>query len=176
MALDSPLIAPSPADPLLAKLDDPRVTEALSDLLEHADLLALLVVGLDGMLRRGDEVTGAISDVVGQLRDGGLNEKLSSLDLPRLAESLSTLSSLASEAGPALDSLLKAGLTDPRLIDVVSVATRSVITGAEKAKVEPVRASGVFSLMRALKDEDVARGLSFLIQVARAFGQEIKDA
>lgn len=176
MALDSPLIAPSPADPLLAKLDDPRVTEALSDLLEHADLLALLVVGLDGMLRRGDAVAGAISDVVGQLRDEGLTDKLSSIDLPRLAESLGTLSTLASEAGPALDSLLKAGLTDPRLVDVVAVATRSVITGADKAKVEPVQASGVFSLMRALKDEDVARGLSFLIQVARAFGQELKDA
>ena len=176
MALDSPLIAPSPADPLLAKLDDPRVTEALSDLLEHADLLALIVVGLDGMIRRGDQLTGAIAEVVGQVREGGAAEKLSSLDLPKLAESLGTLSSLAVEAGPALDSLLKAGLTDPRLIDVVSVASRSVIEGAEKAKTEPVQASGVFSLMRALKDDDVARGLSFLIQVARAFGKELDEA
>ena len=35
---------------------------------------------------------------------------------------------------------------------------------------------GAFALLRTLKDEDVARGLNFLIHVARAFGRELKDS
>lgn len=176
MALESPLIAPSPADPLLSKLDDPRVTAALSDLLDHADLLAVLVVGLDGLLRRGEEVNGALGDALRFLQDAASAGGLDQLDLPKLASSLATLSTLVRDAAPTLEALVHSDLADQRLIDVVSLAARSIITGTEQARAEPVRASGVFSLMRALKDDDVARGVGFMIQVARAFGKELNGA
>lgn len=176
MAVESPLIAPSPADPLLSKLDDPRVTAALSDLLDHADLLAVLVVGLDGLFRRGEEVNGALGLTLRQLRDATGLDELGSLDLPKLANSLVTLSGLMSDVAPTLEALVKSDLSDERMIGVVSLAARAVIRGSEQAKAEPVKASGVFSLMKALKDDDVARGIGFMIQVARAFGQELEGA
>ena len=40
-----------PADAVRERLDDPRVAEALTTLLDHADLLAVLVSGLDGFVR-----------------------------------------------------------------------------------------------------------------------------
>lgn len=175
MTLESQLIAPSTVDPLLAKLEDPRVSEALGDLLEHADLLALLVVGLDGFVRRGDEISGALSEGIGRLRDAAPSQQLQSLDLPKLAGSLRTLSSAVADATPALETLLKSDLTDSRAIDVISVAARSLVKGAELSKSEPTPVTGVFSLLKALKDEDVGRGLGFLIQVARAFGRELRE-
>jgi hypothetical protein len=49
-------VARSPVDGLRARLDDPQVAAALDDLLRHADLLAPLVDGLDGGIRRGDVI------------------------------------------------------------------------------------------------------------------------
>jgi hypothetical protein len=175
MALESPLIAPSPADRLLSKLDDPRVTAALSDLLDHADLLAILVVGLDGLFRRGEEFNGALGLTLRQVQEVTGLDSVGELDLPKLTASLVTLSGALSDVTPTLKSLVKSDLADERMIDVVSLAARAIIKGSEQAKAEPVKASGVFSLMRALKDDDVARGVGFLIQVARAFGKELDE-
>lgn len=170
-------LAPSALDPVLSRLDDPRVAEALGDLLDHADLLAILVVGLDGLLRRGDQISGALGDALGELRGAaaGAPQALVGLDLPKLAGSLKVLSSAVSDATPALETLLRSDLTDARAIEVISVAARSLVIGAEQARNEPVKTYGALGLLRVLKDEDVARGLGFLIQVARAFGRELKD-
>lgn len=178
MSLDPTLIAPSAGDAVVAKLEDPRVAAALCDLLEHADLLAVLVTGLDGMVRRGDTITGGLAKAVGDLR-GAMAESARDrepVDLPRLAASLRTLSAAVSDATPGLEALLRSALTDPRAVDVASSVARSIITGAEQARTEPAKPMGALALLRTLKDEDVARGLHFLIHVARAFGRELKDA
>lgn len=175
VSLDSQLIAPSPVDALLSRLDEPRVVAALNNLLDHADLLAILVVGLDGLVQRGDVISGALADAFGELRSDGSQSALASLDLPKLAGSLRTLSGAMVEATPALEALLKSDLTDPRVIGVISTLARSVIKGTELARTEPMKSSGVFALMRALKDDDVAHGLGFLIQVARVFGRELQE-
>ncbi|MEU9890542.1 DUF1641 domain-containing protein [Sphaerisporangium sp. NPDC051017] len=177
MASDRQLTAPPHGDSVLSKLDDPRVAEALCDLLDHADLLAILVTGLDGFVRRGDTIAGGLAKAVGELRGAmaAAPEALKPLDLPKLATSLRTLSGAVSEATPGLELLLKSELTDPEVVELVSLAARSLRKGAEQARLEPMGPIGVFSLMRTLKDDDVARGLGFLIQVARALGREISE-
>ncbi len=178
MTIEDQLIAPSPVDALLSKLDEPRVVAALNDLLDHADLLAILVVGLNGFVRRGEVIGEALADAVGELREAASSSStpLESIDLPKLASSLTTLSSAVADATPALETLLRSDLTDPRVVRVISLVARALLQGAERAKAEPLRSTGVFSLLRTLKDDDVARGLGFLIQVARAFGRLLKDA
>lgn len=178
---EAQLVVSSPSEALLSKLDEPRVAQALSSLLEHADLLAILVIGLDGLLQRGDTISDSIAKAVGELRGvaAGQAADLGPIDLPGLARSLRTLSTLSaamSDAAPGLESLLRSDLADPRAIDVIGMAARSLINGAESAAAEPLRLNGVLPLLRVLKDDDVARGLGFLVQVARALGRELKDA
>lgn len=178
MSLDPTLIAPSAGDAVVAKLEDPRIAAALCDLLEHADLLAVLVTGLDAMVRRGDTITDGLAKAVGDWR-GAMAEAARDrepVDLPRLAASLRTLSAAVTDATPGLEALFRSALTDPRAVDVASAVARSIIDGAEKARGEPARPLSAFALLRLLKDEDVARGLHFMIHMARAFGRELKDA
>jgi hypothetical protein len=58
----------SPADAVRQRLDDPRVAEALNSLLDHADLLAVIVAGLDGFVRRGDDITENLTSAIGELK------------------------------------------------------------------------------------------------------------
>ncbi|MCX9192318.1 hypothetical protein C3Y87_13035 [Carbonactinospora thermoautotrophica] len=177
MTIEGQLIAPSPVDALLSKLEEPRIVAALNDLLDHADLLAILLVGLNGLVRRGEVIGEAFADAVSELRGAasGASTSWEAVDLPKLASSLATLSSAVADATPALETLLRSDLTDPRVVRVISGVARALLQGAEQEKAEPLKPTGVFSLLRTLKDEDVARGLGFLIHVARAFGRELKN-
>lgn len=162
MTLDGQLIAPSPVDSLLSKLDEPRIVNALNNLLDHADLLAFLVIGIDGLLARGDAIGEALAETVSEARSAG---GAGAADLAEVIGSVSALSGAVVKATPALESLLSS--------DVIAKLASAVTAGAERAKVEPMKTSGVFSLLKALKDDDVARGLGFLLQVVRAFGHEL---
>jgi len=175
VAPDSQVIAPRTSEALLAKLNEPRVAEALYDLLDHLDLLAVLVEGLDALARRGDTIAGNLTKAVGELRlaVSTTPEALKPIDLPKLASSLRILFAAISDATPGLEALFRSDLTDPRVVEVVSMASRALRKGAEQDKREPVTSWTVFSLLRVLKDEDVARGLGFLIQVAKALGHEL---
>jgi hypothetical protein len=52
---------PDPAQALAERLAEPRTAAAISTLLDHADLLALLVSGLDGLVSRGDTITDSLA-------------------------------------------------------------------------------------------------------------------
>lgn len=173
MSLDGQLIAPSPVDTLLSKLEEPRVVAALNDILEHADLLAILVTGLDGFVRRGEVITDSLAKALQEVRGDGASSALGNVDLAKLAASLSDVAGALGEAGPALARLLRSDLTDPRVIDVIATGAKAIAVGAERTATEPTKLSGVFSLMRTLKDEDVARGLSFFIHTLRALGRDL---
>ncbi|GFG55680.1 hypothetical protein CQY20_08460 [Mycolicibacterium agri] len=51
------LIEDSPGDELIQRLYDPQVAASLGVILDHADLLATVIQGLDGMLRRADVIS-----------------------------------------------------------------------------------------------------------------------
>ena len=179
MSLDGPLIAPSPVDKLLTKLDDPKVVASLNDLLDHADLLAVLVNGLDELLKRGDVISDSLTQTIAEMRDATTDSDAASaltlVDLPKLARSLTSLSAVLAEAGPVIAALMNSTLADPRAIQVVSVGDQAVTAGAARAREEQTKFSGVFSLLRALRDDDVARGLGFLIHVLREFGKGFSE-
>jgi hypothetical protein len=166
-------VVSSPADRLRARLDDPQVAAALDDLLRHADLLATLVVGLDGMVRRSEVITDSVASAVGELREAA--GPWEGADLGGLARSLGTLSGAVVGATPALNTLLTSHLTDPRAVEVISQLAAALVAGRDRVAGGEPAPSGALALLRALRDPDVARGIGFFLQVAKAFGAQLGD-
>lgn len=181
MTVNGQVMVSSPADELRDRLDDPRVAASLNDLLDHADLLAILLTGLDGLVRRSDEITDSLTSAVDDLKDASRNvsfpaaDALKGIDLAGLAASLSTLSGALVNAAPGLNTLLSSKLTDQEAADVLAQLGQALVDGKAAAAADPGGPKGLFGLWRVTKDKDVARGLGFLIQVARAFGHRLGE-
>ena len=175
MAANGQAIAVTPADSVRDRLDDPQVAAALNTLLDHADVLAVLVSGLDGFVRRGDTITDTLSSAVSELRGASAAgipgaDALKGVDLQSLAASLATLSGSVVNATPALNTLLSSGLTDPQAAQVLASLGDSLVDGKAGAANPP---KGLYGLWKATKDPDVARGLGFLLAVAKSFGRRV---
>lgn len=186
MSANGQVVTLSPYDQLRERLDDPTVAAALNSLLDHADLLAILLTGLDGFVRRGDEISETLASSVGELRAGarsasiaslpgfdGLASDAGSVDLPALAASMSELASSLVTAAPALTKILRSPLVDPQAVDVLAEVGQALVVGKAAATADPGGPKGLFGLWRVSKDKDVNRGLGFLVQVARAFGRRL---
>ncbi len=159
-------VAVSPADQIRDRLDDPTVAASLNSLLDHAELLAVLVEGLDGFVQRGDLITDSLTSAVNDFKSVSVAgmvpgaDALKGIDMQGLAQSLATLSTSLVAAAPALNTLL-------------SQLGPALAEGQAAAAADPGGPRGLFGLWKVTKDPDVARGLGFLIQVARAFGRQI---
>jgi Protein of unknown function (DUF1641) len=171
------LIAESPGDEVIARLDDPRIASSISLILDHADLLATIIVGLDGLLRRAEVIGDNVASGVAEVRDlaaaGNGQRPWPSVDLAALSGSVTRLSAAVVDATPALDRLLHSPLTDPQTADVLAEVGEALLEGKQAATADPRGPKGVFALMRVTKDPDVSRGLGFMIQIARAFGKRL---
>ena len=53
---------------LVERLEDPRVASGLQNLLDHVDLLAILVIGLDGFVGRSEIIGEALAEGVSDIR------------------------------------------------------------------------------------------------------------
>lgn len=175
MSANGQAVAPSPADELKDRLDDPAVAAALNSLLDHADLLAILVTGLDGFVRRGEQISDSLSSTVGELRAAAESSEkdLPSLDVKALMSTLSSLASALSDAAPAIETLLRSPMIEPQAVEVLGQLGQALVEGKAAAAADPAGPKGVFGLWRITKDKDVNRGLGFLVHVARAFGRQL---
>lgn len=162
-------------DTLRERLDDPKVAEALGTILDHADLLALLVSGLDGFLARGEVITDSLGDGLDELRGTAGGGLPGPAEIGSLVSSLGALSGSLSEAGPLLERVIGSDVTSQPALDVVSLAARALVEGHARAQAGQVRVAGIRAMLRLLKDDDVTRGLGFLVEVARALGRELDD-
>ncbi|MCL8025398.1 DUF1641 domain-containing protein [Nocardioides bruguierae] len=154
-----------PAALLAARLDDPQVAANLALLLEHADLVAVLLEGLDGFLSRSESIGASVMEAVADARTTvGENELLGelSVDVPKVA-------------GAAVR-LINADLLTPEAVDQVSVLARGLVQGGEDYKASPVEVGGPLTLLKLLKDPDVNRAISYFATVARAIGREVAKA
>lgn len=171
------LIAESPGDEVIARLDDPQIASSISLILDHADLLATIIVGLDGLLRRADVIGDSLASGVAEFRDLAASNDgqrpWPSIDVAALSDTVTRLSAAAVDATPALDRLLRSPLTDPQTADVLAEIGEALLEGKQAAVADPRGPKGVFALMRVTKDPDVSRGLGFMIQIARAFGKRL---
>lgn len=143
-----------PLDALAERLLDPKTASALNTLLDHADLLAVLVSGLDGLVSRGDTITDSLASGAVELRAA---QGAGSGELGRLLVALRQL-------------------TRPEVVDVVGAASRAVAAGSRQTAADRTRISGIRGLLRAIKDPDVSRTLGLAASVAKAFGRELDNA
>ncbi|MEW5811035.1 MAG: DUF1641 domain-containing protein [Actinomycetota bacterium] len=149
------------------RLDDPRVAEALGVLLDHADLLAVLVTGLDGFVRRGDDIAANLTSALGELKG-------QSVPLGELSASLTQLTGGLVHAAPALTMLLNSSLTEPAGADVIAALGDALVVARQSVPPAPRGVRGLWKTLRgAAKDPDVAHGLAYLIEVARVFGRRV---
>jgi uncharacterized protein YjgD (DUF1641 family) len=105
----------TPAEQLLDRLNEPGTAEALNRLLDHAELLAYSATSLDGLLRRGEELTDNLRASIDEARHAVPTPTLPSSEqvgqfvgqLPQLLELTSRLAELSqrSEFVAALDTL-----------------------------------------------------------------------
>jgi len=172
-----PSVEPDRVEALVARLDDPDVSRSLNTLLDHVDLLALFAVALDGLLQRGDTITESLSQGVDDLRGMESGRGMPTAEqVVELTQGLAKLTPALLDLLPTIDLLLRSDLGDPRVIGIAGMGGRALVRGAEQAETQQPRVSGVLSLMKVLKDDDVSRGLGFLVSVAKAFGQELKTS
>lgn len=175
VAVAEPVLAPDPVEALVARLDDPTVSRALHDLLDHVDLLSILVVGLHGMISRGDAISAALAESVGDVRAASGSSGLPDVaQVSTLVQRLSTLSGPLIEMMPTIERLMNSSLGDPRVIDLAAAASRAAVRGAQEAQATQARVSGVRALLKVLKDDDVSRALGFVVSIAKSLGQELK--
>lgn len=158
-------LAPSREDAAQAQLDarlhDPAVVASLSSLLDHADLLAILVEALDGFVERSEVIGDSLASSFGELRgamDGEAMAKAGS-DLGRLRDTAT--------------SLMSSDLLKPEALEAIGLLSRGVVRGNAAYTTTPVPVGGVLSIARLLKDPDIRRALSFVATLAKFVGQEL---
>jgi uncharacterized protein YjgD (DUF1641 family) len=184
-------LTPSPTqsrrEELEARLEDPKVAAALSVLLDHADLLAVLVEGLDDLVSRSEVIGASLLDGVGELRDT-VN---ANPDMAKAARSIETgefliagakLAAKLPKAAPGMihfvdsgviDKVIDSDLLNTAAVAEVSVLARGLVRGAKSFEAKPDVITGPATLIRLLRDPDINRALNFIAHVARAIGQEL---
>lgn len=152
------------APALAAKLADPAVAESLTSLLTHADLVAILLEGADGLLRRTDEIGGSLA--------AGLTE-LKATDLTGLGGGIDVLALLAAAKTFASQAPELIGVLTPAMTEQVALVGRGLEAGAAAYASAPVPVTGLLSLTRLFKDPDILRAISYASTVAKAIGREL---
>lgn len=144
-----------------ARLHDPAVSAALSSLLDHADLLAILVEGLDDFVERSEVIAESLSAGFGELRGA--------MDGEALAKAGADLGRLRAAA----TSLMSSDPLKPEALETIGVLARGMVRGNAAYSDRPVQVRGLLSLARLLKDPDINRALSFVVTLAKHVGQEL---
>lgn len=156
---------------LLERLEDPRTADALHTLLDNAELIAVLVSGLDGLARKGEVIGDTLAEVLEEARAAG---RSTGLDVMTTSRQLSTLIPTLAAASPAINRIVESPIVEPEPIDVLSETAVALVRGLKAAQTNDTH-MGVAGLLRATREPDVQRGLGFIVEVAREFGRELAD-
>lgn len=154
------------ASGLLERLGDEGTIEKLRALLDRLDVAVLALESIDGLLRRSDQISQALSDDVDELRDS------TKPDVLRIKEVLASIPPLV-DAG---QTLIASGMLEPKTVAVLGAIGRSAARSFDDATSHkaPPRQLGLFGLLSALKDPDVNRAIDFALRVSKAYGQSLK--
>jgi hypothetical protein len=156
---------------LVERLAEPRTAAALHTLLDNLELLAVMANGLDGLARKGEVIGDTLGEVLHEVRAAG---RATGLDVRTTSQQLATLIPTLAEASPAINRILESPIVEPEPIAVLSEAAEALVKGLQAAQQNQTKV-GLRGLLRATKDEDVQRGLGFLIEVAKVFGRDLKN-
>jgi uncharacterized protein YjgD (DUF1641 family) len=176
------------------KLSSPQTLAALNEIIENAPTIAFLANGLSEFLKRGEDIADNIGEAVQEFRPtlgdkyaaniGTLVSQLPKTlptiteNLPPLLEKAPVLMQTTAKLGEIAESegvqaFLNSGMLTPELVELLgNIGQTTVQTEAEFRK-NPKSVS-LFGLYKATKDEDVQRGLGFLLALAKNIGKMLK--
>ena len=169
----------SAADRLLEKLEEPKVVEALSALLDKTDQLVVFTDVLEFFLQRSEGMLESMSKSVGQLARAGTSGLATSLesfdldDLKAASGKLQRMLPMIRDLITAFDALQKAGFFDAEVMGIVGRTGRAMASTVRDPKAHSTDTRGIFSLMGLLKDPDIARTINFMVSFARHFGGDL---
>jgi len=186
----SEVLPPGPArgtsselEALVERLQDPRVASGLQNLLDHVDLLAILVIGLDGFVGRSELIGEALVEGVSEMRElADASDVAGNLDIAGTVSSLAAVASTLPKLTPVLTrmvdedvvgSMLDSGIFSPDSLAHIGLLATAVNRGATDAVETPIQVKGAYSMLRQLKDPDVARGLGYTLSILKAVGREL---
>jgi|GEM_PF-623714 len=170
------------AGAIAARLSDPATVNALGSILDHVDLLAILIEGLDQMVSRSEVIGDSIVDGLAEVR-GATESTARPVDVGAVVRSGIALAGVLPQATPgmvaavesgAIDKLLASGVVSGEALDQVAMLARGLVKGTEDFGNSPVEVNGIMSLPKLLKDPDIRRSLSFFATVAKAIGKQIE--
>lgn len=174
---------------LLVTLSKPQTLAALDRLLGQSELLAFLVSALDHLLARGDELTENIRSSVEEMRTVMMAQSLTPDQLidavvkflpyfPRLVAVAPNFIRVIEKIEPFIaseefDALLDSGVFHPDTVQLVGEAGDAFVASREALRQSP-KPVGLFGLLRALRDPDVQRAASLIVEFGRRFGSSLK--
>ena len=158
-------------DRLADRLSEPQTAAALHTLLDNVELLAVMLSGIDGLARKGEVIGATLADVLAEARAAG---RATGLDVRTTSKQLATLIPTLAEAAPAINRIIQSPIVEPEPIAVLSEAATALVKGLESAQAKGTKV-GLRGLLHATKDDDVQRGLGFIIEVARVFGRDMTN-
>jgi hypothetical protein len=170
------------AAPLAERLADPQVAGALATLLDHADLLAVLVEGLDQFVGRSEVIGDSLISGIQELRGPDGPSADAAVDLAAVAGAGMQMASILPKAAPgmveavesgAVDKLFATAIVSAEALPQVNVLARAFVAGSEEFDRSPLEVGGPVSLVRLLRDPDINRALSYFATVAKAVGREL---
>lgn len=161
--------AHQPVDAVTERLNDPAVAASLVTLLDNAELLSTLVLGLSGMMERGDMIMDAVAEGVNDFKRAGAGRPEGAPSLAQLGEVVSDLGN----AAPALTRITESAMVHPETIDLLSMISEASTEGARNARAQEPEITGLISAAKTLRDPEVQRGLGFVIEIARSLGRRM---
>ena len=168
MAVTDPTASAAPVDAVTERLNDPAVAASLVTLLDNAELLSTLVLGLGGFVERGDIIMDAVAEGVGDMKAAMGQE--GGTELPSVSE-LGSMAGQLTAAAPLLTDVLDSSIATPETIDALSKLADAAAEGQRAAAANNTKVEGVRGVARTLKDPDVQTGLGVLVEIARALGR-----
>jgi uncharacterized protein YjgD (DUF1641 family) len=173
------------------QLRNPQTAVALQTILSKMDVLALTVASLDAFLQRSDTIIENIASSVRGVREtapvgdldliSGAIEALPQMaaTLPTITDRLPQLITVADQLQGLLNSaevtaLMGSGIFSPQTVAVVAHAGDALVESYNANQTAPKQV-GLFGLLRALGDPDVQRGLGFLVDFGKRFGQQLEN-
>ncbi|MEM9554044.1 MAG: DUF1641 domain-containing protein [Acidobacteriota bacterium] len=151
---------------LVEKLSAPGTLESASVLVDKIELLAFLLEGADGFLRRSETVAESLAEGADDLRQA--MPKIDGVQMRKLTDRVPDLL----DAGEVL---ADAGMFDPATVGVLGRLGRTIAESHTEIERQPRRTVGLFSLLRSLKDPEVQNSLQLALDVAQRYGAKLEQ-
>jgi hypothetical protein len=162
----------APVDAINERLNDPAVAASLVTLLDNAEFLSTLVLGLGGFVARGETIMDALADGVQEFKTASGSSAGDQQGLPSVSE-LTGLAGQLSTAGPTLQRVLDSPMTDEATIDLLGLLSEAAGEGLEQARANDTKVTGPLNLVRSMKDPEIQRGLGVVMEIARSLGKRV---